>query len=175
MTELRTARLVLRPARPEDAPCYALGVSEFAVARWLTHLPWPYTLTMASDWLRQAPAPGAGQALYIVELPGRGLIGCVSLAGELGFWIARPQWRKGYGLEAISAVLDRHFAVSGDQAVIACAHHDNTASLRLQARLGFVEQRREMRFSQALQHNIEHVVTRLTRADWRRDGTRQCA
>src|SRR5690606_41717516 len=55
MSELRTPRLLLRPPRPDDAPCYALGIGEFAVARWLTHLPWPYTLSMASDWLRQAP------------------------------------------------------------------------------------------------------------------------
>ena len=86
MTELHSSRLVLRPARPDDAPCFALGVSDFAVARWLTPLPFPFTLAMASDWLRSAPRPGAERALFIVDLPGRGLIGCVTIG---------PDWASG--------------------------------------------------------------------------------
>lgn len=175
MTELRTARLILRPSRPDDAPCYALGVGEFAVARWLTPLPWPYTLSMASDWLRQAPENSPERAMFIVELPGKGLIGCVSLLSELGFWIARPHWRQGFGSEAAEALIDWHFAATGRDAIISSAHHDNAASLRLQAGLGFVEQGREMRFSQALQHNVEHVITRLTRSEWSSRGSKKCA
>ncbi|KKB07645.1 GNAT family N-acetyltransferase [Devosia chinhatensis] len=175
MTELRTARLLLRPARPDDAPCYALGVSEFAVARWLTHLPWPYTLSMASDWLRQAPVGHSEQALFIIEVPGKGLIGCLSLADELGFWIARPHWGRGYLTEAASAMINWHFARGPQQQIRCSAQADNKPSLRVQAKLGFVECGRDMRFSQALQHNVPHVVTQLTRSDWLARGSLKCA
>ncbi len=175
MTELRTDRLILRPARPDDAPCYALGVSEFAVARWLTHLPWPYTLSMASDWLRQAPRNDPDRALFIIEHPENGLIGCIAFGDEFGFWIARPHWGRGYFSEAATALIDWHFARSGSDIILSSAQHDNVASLRVQAKLGFVEQGRDMRFSHALQHNVPHVITSLTRSTWATRGNRQCA
>jgi RimJ/RimL family protein N-acetyltransferase len=92
MSELHTARLVLRPPRQDDAPCFALGMGDYDVARWLAAVPWPYSLVMATEWLRTAPQDG----LFIIDLPGRGLIGCVALGQEFGFWIARPHWGRGY-------------------------------------------------------------------------------
>ena len=175
MTKLCTARLILRPARPDDAPCYALGVGEYAIARWLTHLPWPYTLSMASDFLRSAPHNSPERALFIIDLPGKGMIGALSIMDEFGFWIARPHWGKGYITEAAAALIDWHFANSPSETIKCSAQWDNKPSLRVQAKLGFVEQGRQMQFSQALQHNIEHVMTGLTRAQWRARGDRQCA
>jgi RimJ/RimL family protein N-acetyltransferase len=175
MTELHTARLVLRPARPDDAPCFALGVSDFAVARWLTPLPFPFTLAMASDWLRGAPGPANERGLFIVELPGKGLIGCVAFGPELGFWISKPHWGKGFGTEAASAAIDWQFSRSNCEVIASSAHHDNRASLRVKSKLGFVETGRDMRFSHALQHNVSHVLTRLTRESWQAREDKQCA
>lgn len=175
MTLLHTARLILRPARPDDAPCFALGVSDFAVARWLTPLPFPFTLAMASDWLRSAPSDNPHRKLFIVDLPGRGLVGCVALGPELGFWIARPHWGRGFGTEAAGAVVDWYFTHTDAEVIVSSAHHDNRASLRLKQKLGFVETGRDIRFSHALQHNVPHVLTELTRAAWMEREDRQCA
>ena len=168
MIPIRTERLILREASLEDAPCYALGVGEYEVARFLTPVPYPYSLAMAVDWLRQAPPATPERSMLIVELPGKGVIGCVSLISELGFWIARPHWNRGYVTEAATALLDWHFAGTDRDIVVSSAHHDNVASLAVQAKLGFVTTGREMRFSQTLQHNVEHVVTSLSRQDWRK-------
>lgn len=175
MTELFTDRLILRAPRPEDAPSYALGISEFAVARWLTSVPWPYTLTMAQDFLRSVPRPSPERSFFIVEHKRKGLIGCVALLDELGFWIARPHWHRGYAQEAASALIDWHFEDTASTAIASSAHRDNHASLRLKARLGFVATGTQMRFSQALQHNVEHVTTELSRADWQGKRTDLCA
>ena len=166
MTMLRTRRLILREAVLDDAPRYALGIGEYDVARYLTPVPYPYTLAMATDWLRQVHPATPEQFMLVIDLPGKGLIGCVSMLSELGFWIARPHWNHGYMTEAASAVLDWHFAGTSREAVACSAHHDNAASLAVQARLGFVAAGREMRFSQTLQHNVDHVVTSLSRRDW---------
>ena len=175
MTELETDRLCLRPARMDDAPHYTLGISEFAVARWLTPVPWPYSMTMALDWLRNAPAPTPERAFFIVEHKNRGLIGCVTLLDELGFWIARPHWGRGYATEAASALIDWHFANTASDRIASSAHHNNTASLRLKAKLGFEAVGREMRFSQALQYNVEHITTELRRVNWRPRESILCA
>jgi RimJ/RimL family protein N-acetyltransferase len=72
--------------------------------------------------------------------------------------------------EAAAALLDWHFAGCERDAVVSSAHHDNIASLAVQKKLGFVPTGREMRFSQTLQHNVEHVVTTLSRRDWQLRG-----
>ena len=172
MTELRTRRLILREPTLDDAPCYALGVGEYEVARFLTPVPWPYTLAMAVDWLRQARPSTPERSMLIIELPGKGLIGCVSLLDELGYWIARPHWNRGYVTEAATALLDWHFADTDAEVVASSAHHDNAASLAVQRKLGFNPIGREMRFSQTLQHNVEHVLTTLSRKDWTARGAR---
>lgn len=166
MIPIRTRRLILRDAVLDDAPSYALGVGEYDVARFLTPLPYPYTLAMAIDWLRQARPATPERAMLIIELPGKGVIGCVSLLDELGFWIGRPHWNRGYVTEAAAALLDWHFAGSEGGAVLSSAHHNNAASLAVQRKLGFLPTGREMRFSQALQHNVDHVLTSLSRDDW---------
>ncbi|KQX38945.1 hypothetical protein ASD04_09875 [Devosia sp. Root436] len=170
MMPLHTQRLILREPTLDDAPCYALGVGEYEVARFLTPLPYPYTLAMAVDWLRQARPATPARSVLVIDLPGRGVIGCISLLDELGFWIARPHWNRGYVTEAASALLDWHFAGSEATNVTSSAHHDNAASLAVQYKLGFRPTGREMRFSQTLQHNVDHVVTRLSRQDWQARG-----
>lgn len=166
MTSIRTERLVLREATLDDAPCYALGMGEYEVARFLTPVPYPYTLAMAVDWLRQIRPATPERAMLVIDLPGKGLIGCVSLLSELGFWIARPYWNRGYVTEAATALLDWHFSQADRDLVTSSAHHDNAASLAVQHKLGFVPTGREMRFSQTLQHNVDHVVTSLSRDAW---------
>ena len=166
MTPIATERLILREPSLADAPCYALGVGEYDVARFLTPVPYPYTLGMAIDWLRRTEPATPERSTLIIELPGKGLIGCVSLISELGFWIARPHWNRGYGTEAARALLDWHCAGTDAQAVTSSAHHNNAASLSVQKKLGFVPTGTEPRFSQTLQRDVDHVVTQLTRQAW---------
>lgn len=173
MTPIQTRRLILREPTLDDAPCYALGVGEYEVARFLTPVPYPYTLAMAIDWLRQAKPATAERSMLVIDLPGKGVIGCVSLLNELGFWIARPHWNRGYVTEAATALLDWHFAGTNGDTVTSSAHHNNIASLAVQRKLGFVPVGREMRFSQTLQHNVDHVVTTLSRQDWLARGAAQ--
>ena len=173
MISIHTERLILREATLDDAPRYALGVGEYEVTKFLTPVPYPYTLGMAIDWLRQAKPATPEKSMLMIDLPNKGVIGCVSLINELGFWIARPHWNKGYVTEAATALLDWHFAGCSADLVVSSAHHNNGASLAVQRKLGFEPETREMRFSQTLQHNVEHVVTRLTRQSWQDRSARR--
>lgn len=166
MTPLHTQRLILRDPTLDDAPHYALGIGEYEVTRFLTQVPYPYTLAMAIDWLRQVRPATPECSVLIIDLPGKGVIGCVSILGELGYWLARPYWNRGYVTEAATALLDWHFGGSDAQVVGSGAHHDNAASLAVQRKLGFEAHGTQMRFSQAQQRNVEHILTSLSRQDW---------
>lgn len=161
---LETERLILRAPRLEDADAYAEGIGDYEVARFLTPVPHPYSRKMAREWLAEAPQNTPERNLFIIELKESGLIGCVSLLSKLGYWIARPHWGKGLMTEAAARLISWHFAETPAREMHSGAHADNAASLAVQKKLGFVEQSRSYCFSQARQHNVEHVETLLTRS-----------
>ncbi len=111
--ELRTARLLLRPYRPGDAPSVAEACRDELIQRWLP-LPNPYTNEDAVIWCRDV-APhfresGEGIEWAAVRLADEQLIGSFGLkrtdwranSSEIGYWVA--PWARGEGL-AVEAVL----------------------------------------------------------------------
>ena len=59
--ELTTERLRLRRLQPADAPLIAPLVNDWEVARWTSHIPHPYTVQMADEFIAaQAEAPSNG-------------------------------------------------------------------------------------------------------------------
>ncbi|MCX5650336.1 MAG: GNAT family N-acetyltransferase [Planctomycetota bacterium] len=148
---LLTARLVLRPSAPGDEAALAAGLGDRAVQRWLETVPHPYTLDHARDWVaRSARERDAGfmQDFAITLADGGAVIGGIAFtpsrrepAAELGYWLARPHWGKGYGGEALARVV-RHATeecMPRFTRLSARVAPDNTASRRMLARLGFVE------------------------------------
>ncbi len=148
---LLTARLVLRPSAPGDEAALAAGLGDRAVQRWLETVPHPYTLDHARDWVaRSARERDAGfmQDFAITLADGGAVIGGIAFtpsrrepAAELGYWIARPHWGKGYGGEALARVVRyaTEECTPRFTRLSARVAPDNIASRRMLARLGFVE------------------------------------
>jgi ribosomal-protein-alanine N-acetyltransferase len=77
---------------------------------------------------------------FVVEHEGRviGKAGCWRLP-EIGFILHPRYWGRGIAAEACGAVIAHVFSVHGVNAITADVDPRNEASLRLLARLGFVE------------------------------------
>jgi RimJ/RimL family protein N-acetyltransferase len=58
-------------------------------------------------------------------------------ATELGYRFCRDVWGCGYATEAASGLIERVFTMTDLDQVLACAHPDNAASLRVLQKLGF--------------------------------------
>ena len=139
---IRSERLFLRPGWPEDWAELLALIDDEAVVRNLARAPWPYR---PDDARAFASLPQAGRLPhFFVTLPGAHgtrLIGCVGLAEldgdiELGFWIARTHWGRGYATEAVRALL----AVArtlGHERLIASHFTDNPACARVLDKVGF--------------------------------------
>jgi RimJ/RimL family protein N-acetyltransferase len=84
----RTARLLLRPGFPEDAPALARAIGDKAIARNLAVVPWPYTLRDAEAFLA-SPRDPILPSLLIFE---RGT-GAPQLIGSCGL-ARRPSPRR---------------------------------------------------------------------------------
>lgn len=140
MTELRTERLVLRRARPEDLEAiHAVLTDERVMLYWCSG---PHsTLEQSREWLdSMINSPPELIDDFMITLDGEviGKMGAWRLP-EFGFAIRSDHWGKGYAAEALHAFLDHIFARPGVEFLIADVDPRNDASLRLLTTHGFIE------------------------------------
>ncbi|HEY6661947.1 MAG TPA: GNAT family N-acetyltransferase [Sphingomicrobium sp.] len=139
----RTPRLLLRPGFPEDAPALAAAIADQAIVRNLAVVPWPYTLRDAEAFLASPRDPVLPSLLIFERTAGAPqLVGSCGLgrrpsgAVELGYWIARLAWGRGYATEACAALVA--IARTLGLACLEGSHFlDNPASGRVLEKLGF--------------------------------------
>lgn len=139
----RTARLLLRPGFPEDAPALAAAIGDEAIARNLANVPWPYSVRDAEAFLA-SPRDPILPSLLIFErgLGAPQLVGACGLGRrpsgsvEMGYWIARPFWRRGYATEACTALIEIARTL-GLPSLEGSHFLDNLASARVLEKLGF--------------------------------------
>lgn len=139
----RTERLLLRPGWREDAPALARAISDEAVVRNLTRVPWPYGLEEARAFLDQ-PADDLSRMLVFQRTAGAPrLVGGIGLhrdeAGEaeLGYWISRAFWGLGFATEAGRAMIDMARRSLRLPRLVAGHALDNPASGNVLRKLGF--------------------------------------
>ena len=142
---ITTERLVLRGPVVSDAEAvYRLG-SDFNVAGMTANLPHPYRLADAEAFLERARArdwdaePG-----FVIEHRNFGLVGMLGFkAGdparpELGFWLGRPYWNRGYMTEAVRGALKWAKRDWRKNLVVAGHFADNPASGQVLCKSGFL-------------------------------------
>ena len=162
--EISTGRLTLRPLIAADARVIVDGIGDLEVSRWLIVVPHPYTLADAEEFLGRA----CGRPDYLAITRDQALIGIISDDDELGYWLAKPFWGKGFASEALEAMLGRCFANPGRTEVRANHCTENTASGRVLAKAGFVYTGERLhRFARALGAVRESLCMILTRSRWR--------
>ncbi|MDD9920750.1 MAG: GNAT family N-acetyltransferase [Boseongicola sp.] len=161
---LRTPRLTLRPLTEKDADAIVDGVGNYDVSRWLGRVPYPYGLSDAHEFLERVKSECL--PIWAIENDD-GLIGLVGLDEELGYWLARPACRKGYGFEAAHAVIDHWFSDPKSGDLVSGYYDDNHRSQRVLSALGFKEVGRSARFAKSLSQEVPGTDVVLTRADWR--------
>lgn len=132
---LRTDRLILRPPNPDDAAKIQAAANDIEVSRWLTHVPHPYDLADAKAYLARVRAGDMGSTYVIADA--HGFVGTIGLYKELGYWLARSAWGRGYASEAARAVLRAHFRDPDAAAVGSSYFAGNVRSARVLQKLGF--------------------------------------
>jgi RimJ/RimL family protein N-acetyltransferase len=163
---LHSERLVLRPQTEADIPAIVAGLNDFEVVRHLTRVPYPYSEDDARAWLGKLQPPRPGAAHFAIEFEGK-MVGVIGLENELGYWLDRRFHGRGLMTEACVALLDWHFATYPGDLVPSGAHAENTASLNVQRKLGFVQwPGTHLRFVRSQGREVPHVPTTLSRTDY---------
>lgn len=137
--EIRTERLKLRHARPDDLAGLHVILSDPRATRWWSTPPHE-TTEQTSAWLDDMMAGNAtGSDDFIIEREGR-VIGKAGFfaAPELGYILHPDHWGQGLAFEAVTAAVDHVFATRDHEALHADVDPANQASIRLLEKLGFV-------------------------------------
>ena len=141
MTTIRTARLLLRRPELTDAVSISLLAGDYDVASMTGTIPHPYSEYMAETWISGVHAGDEGVA-FAIDFQGD-LIGCVGYRAhgtdhaEMGYWLGKPFWGRGYATEAATALILHAFATEGFDYLTAGHFKENPASAKVIAKLGF--------------------------------------
>lgn len=155
---LHTPRLWLRPLELADAPAVQCLASDKEIASTTLSIPHPYPDGAAEEWISghlETLERGEGIVFGAFERARGELVGACGLTtrqpgatAEIGYWIGRPFWGRGYATEAARAVATYGFDVLGFHRIFAMAFSRNPASSRVLEKLG-------MRWEGKLREHIE--------------------
>lgn len=142
---IATERLILRgPVRNDAEAIYRLA-SDINVAGMVSTIPHPYRMADAEAFLARAMSrdwdaePG-----FVLEHRSFGVVGMLGFKAqdrgkpELGFWLGRPYWNRGYMTEAVRSVLKWAKRDWRKSVVVAGHFSDNPASGQVLCKSGFL-------------------------------------
>jgi ribosomal-protein-alanine N-acetyltransferase len=175
---LETERLILRPFGPEDAADVQRLAGDRAIAETTLNIPHPYEDGMAEEWIsshQEMFDEDKGLTLAVTGKDGGHLIGAISLMGisrrfsraELGYWIGKPYWNKGFCTEAGRAVLRYGFEELGLNRIYASHLSRNPASGRVMAKLGMTHEGRERQHVRRWEEFEDLVVYGILAGEWK--------
>lgn len=140
-SRLITRSLTLRRLDRADAPAIAALLQDRRIAEMTARIPHPYTLRDAETYVASPPDDWVRA---VERLEDGAFVGIVSLRSlerraefEIGYWIGRPFWNRGYATEGAQAVIDHAFAALAAEAVEARCRAVNAASRRVIGKCGF--------------------------------------
>lgn len=143
---LETERLLLRAFTLADAPAVQDLAGAIEIASTTLRIPHPYEEGMAEAWIRSLdPVREEGTEIIfaITERETDLLVGAMGLTlepvhvrAEMGYWIGKPFWGRGYASEAGRALLGFGFDRLGLNCIHAAHFTRNPASGRVLQKLG---------------------------------------
>ncbi|HYH09886.1 MAG TPA: GNAT family N-acetyltransferase [Thermoanaerobaculia bacterium] len=146
MFRLETERLIIRPWEPDDRPALRALTDDPEVMRYV-HGGLPYTEEEIDEHFTRQARHMREVGVCMGALIERATNRLVGVAGtqplgttgeyEIGWWLARDVWGRGYATEAGAAAMRHVFEVLDRPRVLAIIDPPNEPSKRVVGRLGF--------------------------------------
>ena len=142
---IATERLILRGPVPGDQDAIASLAGDLNVAGQTLTMPHPFSPAQAAAAVARAMRLDWGsEAEFAIEHRHFGVVGMLGLKAsgegrpELGYWIGRPYWNRGYATEAVRGALKWVKRDWRKRLVVAGHFADNPASGQVLCKAGFL-------------------------------------
>ncbi len=142
-----TDRLRLRPFELSDAKMVQKYAGDLSVADTTLNVPHPYENGLAEKWIstHQEKYESGELINYAITIKSENeIVGCIGLVlydrrfdiYELGYWIGKPFWNKGYCTESAKAIITYGFEKHKIHKIIATHILRNPASGKVMLKAG---------------------------------------
>ena len=151
MKSIITAKqFILRPIKASDASGLQRNINDRTIYRNTLHIPHPYTLKDARDWIKknqqQQKQKRPDAVSFAIEINdevvgGTGLHNIVwEHKAELGYWLGRKYWGQGLMTKIVREVLKYGFQELKLKRIYAFTFPHNKASARVLQKNGFKQE-----------------------------------
>jgi RimJ/RimL family protein N-acetyltransferase len=155
--DIQTERLRLRAPEERDVAAVTQLAGDYAICSMTTRMPFPYAEEDARAFVRLTSQQDRRRDnAFVIEHLEEGTVGCIGFHQpenarlELGYWIGRPYWGRGFATEATCAALA--WARDAWRRTVVTAGHfaDNDASGQVLIKSGFL-------YTGEIQHRHSHA------------------
>lgn len=178
---VRTDRLLLRHFLMTDAEAvHHLAESKDVAAG--TFLPHPMDRQAAQDWIGERlknHAAGTDVTFAITLTESAAVIGSVGMEivveheqGRLSYWLGNAYWNRGYGTEAVAALVDYGFNSLKLHRIYAPHFHTNPASGRVLQKVGMTHEGRLREHYLRFGQRIDVEIYGMLRQEFLKGGRR---
>jgi RimJ/RimL family protein N-acetyltransferase len=172
---VKTDRLILRAPGPADLESLVDLLGDYEVAKMLSRVPHPYDRDLGRQYLERSTArweniDQADELGFHIDHDGE-LIGGLGFkklqeTPEIGYWLGRPYWGKGYMSEALKAAIGWLFENTGHARLACEAMTENPASLKVMEKMGFRQVGEVGCASVSRGDTLPAIRTEMTRTDF---------
>lgn len=174
---LFTDRLVLRPLVESDGPRVRELAGDEAIARNTLDIPHPYPEGAAEQWIAGLPAlfRQGKEIVFAITLRETGeLVGAIGLSSisprhsrsDIGWWVGRDWWNRGYCTEAARALLDYALDTLRLNRIYSSHYARNPASGRVMQKLGMKQEGIQRRHVERWGEFQDLVLYGILREEW---------
>ena len=158
MIEIKTDRLILKkPKSKQDILSIVSQIGDWEVVKWLAMVPYPYTYNDCESYLKESNNNELALNIFLDNQ----LIGGVGLHlhndnyYELGYWLGKDYWGKGYATESSKYLLEYALGKLDSPKIKSGYFIDNIPSGNVLKKLGFKEIGIEKRYSDSMKKEMD--------------------
>ena len=161
---LKTERLVIKSPEIDDKVELTQLINDYEVVKWLSNMPFPYRLEDAELFIEQSQEKILKHEIktYMI-FHNKKMIGGIALRDfnehscELGYWLGKKYWSKGFATEAVGRLLELGFDELDLNEIYAAYKVGNEASKKVLEKSGFQFYREKQEFDSVLERNEQLI------------------
>lgn len=158
MIEIKTDILILKKHKSkQDILSIVSQIGDWEVVKWLAMVPYPYTYNDCESYLKESNNNELALNIFLDNQ----LIGGVGLHlhndnyYELGYWLGKDYWEKGYATESSKYLLEYALGKLDSPKIKSGYFIDNIPSGNVLKKLGFKEVGIEKRYSDSMKKEMD--------------------